>query len=298
MTIRRTILAAVTDTAAELGIPQDKSGRPNPALEVSKSDRPDLADYQCNAAMVLAKDLRKSPRAIASELQTGLTTHLNGIAKVDIAGPGFINFRLDDDYLLGQVDKNTTCATGTGESVSLPPRKVLIDFGGPNIAKELHIGHLRPHLIGDSLQRIAKACGDHVTSDIHMGDWGTPMGMIIAQLQHEKPELPYFSDVFSTFPKESPVSIEDLGGLYRRAKQNWDNNHAFQDKAREATEKLQSGSRPGYRALWQHFRDVSLSDVRKMYDKLGIHFDLWLGESDVNDVLPPMICDLTQRGIA
>lgn len=266
------------------------------ALDVTKSDRPDLADYQCNAAMGLAKILKKQPREIATAFSERLSEDMKGIATISIAGPGFINFKIQDEYLLKHASAHLFSLPVLERST--PPRSVVLDFGGPNIAKELHVGHLRPHLIGDSLQRIMRAAGDHVVSDIHMGDWGTPMGMIITQLQREEPNLPYFNPKLTSYPTQSPVSIQDLGALYRRSKQSWDSDPSFQNQARKTTEELQAGSQPGYRALWQHFRDISLKDVRRMYDKLGVHFDLWLGESDVNEILPGIMTDLTKRGIA
>jgi arginyl-tRNA synthetase len=265
-------------------------------FEVIPSDRPDLADYQCNAAMTLAKRLHKNPREIAQAIQTALQRELGSTAHVHIAGAGFINIRLSDEYLLSVADSNLT-DVHHGFEFTNNPKQVMIDFGSPNIAKELHVGHLRPHLIGDSLQRLMRFYGDAVTSDIHMGDWGTPIGMIIAQLQYEQPYLEYFNSSIS-FETAWTMSVEELGNLYRRSKQHWDDSTQFQAKARQATEALQSGRLPGYRALWRRLRDISLDDVRGLYRKLDINFDLWLGESDVNDLLPTMIDELKQRGIA
>jgi len=266
------------------------------ALEVLPSDRPDLADYQCNAAMALGKALRKNPRAVAEELKAALEKDLGADATVSIAGPGFVNIVLSDAFLL-RAGRENLDDPKQGYALRGSPREIMIDFGGPNIAKELHIGHLRPHLIGDSLQRLLRFAGERVTSDIHMGDWGTPIGMIIAQLSEEQPELGFFAEGGEGDPFFS-LDIEELGALYRRSKESWDNRDDFKDKARLATEALQSGKKPAYRALWKCLRETSLNDVKEIYRRLGISFDLWLGESDVNDVLPDMLKELIAKGFA
>ncbi len=271
-------------------------GDSNALFEVRQSDRPDLADYQCNAAMSLAKILGKKPRDIAVMLQEPMQRAFDDNAKVSIAGPGFINFSFSDAFLVEMAKKNLQAPKQGCEEVA-KPSKIMIDFGGPNIAKELHVGHLRPHLIGDALQRLMRFCGDTITSDIHMGDWGTPIGMIIAQLEKEKPELGFFSDGQKNAPSFS-LSIEELGKLYKRSKASWDESDDFKEKARLATEALQSGRVKGYRDLWQHLRDISLDDVKEMYKRLDVTFDLWLGESDVNDLLPVMMEDLAARGVS
>jgi len=296
MNLRKHLTTALNQSAQAVLASADDLEQSRPSFEVTPSDRPDLADYQSNAAMVLAKRLRKNPREIAQTIQGALQKELGGTAQVDVAGAGFINIRLADEYLLSVATANIA-DIHYGFERTLNPKQIMIDFGGPNIAKELHVGHLRPHLIGDSLQRLMRFYGDAVTSDIHMGDWGTPIGMIIAQLEHEQPDLGYFKpDTPSEFTWS--IDIEELGNLYRRSKQHWDDSPQFQDKARRATEILQSGRLPAYRALWQRLRDVSLDDVRGLYQKLGVNFDLWLGESDVNDLLPVMMKELTERGIA
>lgn len=291
MNIKQFLSGHIEQAAQQL--PLEASHDVKDLLQATPSDRPDLADYQCNAALGLAKKLGMPPRAIAEKLVAALTAQLNGVAELGIAGPGFINFKLADDFVAAAAEKVAVDGVKTAT-----PRHVVIDFGGPNIAKELHVGHLRPHIIGDSLQRLMKSVGDNVQSDIHMGDWGTPMGMIIAQLKIERPELDFFKDDVAAYPTEAPVDIEELGKLYKRAKQSWDAGDDFKNEARKITQQLQAGEKPGYRALWQHFRDVSLADVSGMYKQLGVHFDLWLGESDVNHILPEMLKDLQSRNIA
>ncbi len=265
-------------------------------FEIKQSDRPDLADYQCNAAMSLAKIIGKKPRDVAVMLQEPLQKLLGNDVNISIAGPGFINFNFSNDFLVETAKRNLR-APKHGCEKNVKPSKIMIDFGGPNIAKELHIGHLRPHLIGDALQRLMRFCGDTITSDIHMGDWGTPIGMIIAQLEKEQPKLKFFSensDETSSFS----LSIKELGRLYKHSKTSWDKSDDFKEKARLATQVLQSGHVKGYRDLWQHLRNISLDDVKKIYSRLDVTFDLWLGESDVNDLLPVMIKDLAARGIS
>jgi arginyl-tRNA synthetase len=266
------------------------------AREVIPSDRPDLADYQCNVAMALGKRLGQPPRAVAEKLAAALREDFGATVTVDVAGPGFVNLRLADSFLRDAARVNLPDAR-QGLAPVARSRKIIVDFGGPNIAKELHIGHLRPHLIGDALQHLFRFMGDEVLSDIHMGDWGTPIGMIIAQLASERPDLSFFADAGRTDPAFT-LDIEELGALYRRSKVSWDEGDAFKEKARLATEALQSGKKPGYRALWQLLRTTSLADVQKIYDRLNIRFDLFLGESDVNDVLPPMLDELVAKGFA
>ena len=293
----RKMLSTITSTSAREVLGDlseiDFSG---PLFEVVVSDRPDLADYQCNAAMALAKVLRKNPREIANSIRTVMQEKLGTDGTVDVAGGGFINVKLSDQFLISSATQVISDAR-QGCDLCSEPQQVMIDFGGPNIAKELHVGHLRPHLIGDSLQRLMRFYGDAVTSDIHMGDWGTPIGMIITQLQYEQPGLDFFDD---SVKQHSPfnMDIDELGALYRRSKEHWDSSDEFKDRARLATEVLQSGRLPGYRALWKHLRDVSLDDVKGIYRRLDISFDLWLGESDVNDMLPGMIEDLSSKGLA
>lgn len=268
----------------------------NALFTVGQSDRPDLADYQCNAAMSLARSLSRNPRDIATQLQNALQHALGDTAQVSIAGPGFINFVLADSFLVEAAQQNLEMPK-QGYGGVPKPSKIMIDFGGPNLAKELHVGHLRPHLIGDALQRLMRFCGDAITSDIHMGDWGTPIGMIIAQLELEQPTLGFFTEQTEQ-PSSLNLSIEDLSALYKRSKISWDGDDAFKDKARLATEALQSGRIKGYRALWQQLRDISLDDVKEIYKRLDVTFDLWLGESDVNDLLPIMMKDLEERGLS
>ena len=251
---------------------------------VSRSNRPELSDYQSNAAMPLAKSAHKPPREIATQIATELEKK-DFIAKVSVDGPGFINISLTDDFL-ADVPETKTKSTG---------RTIMIDYGGPNIAKEMHVGHLRSAIIGESIKRIMRAVGDKVIGDVHFGDWGTPIGMLIAQLQSEHPELAYFHEPYKK--ADFDISISEISALYRRAAANFKESDDFKEKARVATFELQN-KRAGYIALWQLFHDKSVAAVKENYDHLGVDFDLWNGESDVNDILPKLVTDLENKKMA
>ena len=251
---------------------------------VARSGRPELSDYQSNAAMPLAKEMHKSPRDIAAQIAEVLEKK-DFIAKISVDGPGFINMRLTDEFLTNVQPQDTTPSG----------RTIIIDYGGPNIAKELHVGHLRSAIIGESVKRIMRACGDKVIGDVHFGDWGTPIGMLTTQLKHEQPELAYFKEPFQETDFE--MSIEEISALYRRASAIFKEDEAFKDEARDAVFDLQNGH-PGYRALWRMLHDKSVAAVKENYDRLGVDFDLWNGESDVNDILPKLEDLLVKKKLA
>lgn len=251
---------------------------------VSRSNRPELSDYQSNAAMPLAKQAHKPPREIATQIATELEKK-DFIAKVSVDGPGFINISLTDEFL-ANVPEVQTNPTG---------RTIMIDYGGPNIAKEMHVGHLRSAIIGESIKRIMRASGDKVIGDVHFGDWGTPIGMLIAQLESEQPELAYFHEPYKK--ADFDISISEISALYRRAAANFKESDDFKEKARVATFELQN-KRAGYIALWKLFHDKSVAAVKENYDHLGVDFDLWNGESDVNDILPKLVEDLENKKMA
>ncbi len=257
------------------------------------SDRPDLADFQCNGAFQAAKALRKNPREIASAIQEHLSND-PAFEEVTVAGPGFINVRLTNEFLSENLkDLNFENVINEGEK----PETMIFDYGGPNIAKPLHVGHLRSAVIGDSVKRIARSLGHKVIADVHLGDWGTPMGMLIAEMEHRNPDWPYFSEDETDFPKESPINVDDLNSLYPEAAKHFKEDKDFADKARAVTTELQAG-RAGYRALWQHFVDTSLATVKKDFAALDVNFDLWLGESHADAAMPEMIADLKKKGLA
>lgn len=261
-----------------------------------RSDRPDLADFQCNGAMAAARTLGRNPREIAAEIVDSLKGSPL-VASADVAGPGFINVRVSGEALsrraheIAADDRAGACKTDR-------PRRVVIDFGGWNVAKEMHIGHLRSTVIGDSLQRLFRFMGDSVTSDVHLGDWGLQMGQLINEVKLEQPDLPYFDPAFTgPYPETSPVTMDDLGRLYPQASAKSKTDEARRDEDRKATAELQEG-RPGYRALWRHFCNVTRVGLERECASLGVRFDLWKGESDAEPFIPALVEDLKARGIA
>lgn len=263
---------------------------------VRRADRPDLADFQCNGAMAAAKKIGGNPRDIASGIVEVLKTS-DLIARADVAGPGFINIRVSEEALCARASEIAR-DDRAGASHVASPRRVVIDFGGWNVAKEMHIGHLRSTIIGDSLQRLFRFMGDKVTSDVHLGDWGLQMGQLINEVQLEQPGLPYFEEDFKgPYPDASPVTMEDLGRLYPVASAKSKTDEARREQDRKTTAELQAG-RPGYRALWRHFCNVTRVGLERECASLGIHFDLWKGESDAEPLIPEIVADLKTRGIA
>jgi arginyl-tRNA synthetase len=270
--------------------------------EVTLSDRPDLAQYQCNGALGAAKSQKKNPREVAqqvlNQVQALAPEKLPGLAmSLSLAGPGFINILFSDEAL-ALVTQAAIQDPRSGISKNSKPKTVVIDLGGPNVAKAMHVGHLRSPIIGDSLVRIHRFLGDTVIADNHLGDWGTPMGMVICELKREKPDLPYFQpEPLSQYPKESPVTMEDLERLYPQASTRYKSDEAFAKDVLKATDELQQG-RVGYRALWKHFVDVTIKEIERDFGRLGIHFDKWLGESFYEDKMPVMVDRLKKEGHA
>jgi arginyl-tRNA synthetase len=261
-------------------------GLPTETARATRSTLPDLADLQCNGAMPLAKSLKRNPREVAEEIAVELRQ--NPIFKdVSVAGPGFLNLRLTDEFL-------AQCATEQAASadlgiVQLPRDTVVLDYGGPNVAKPLHVGHLRALVIGESLRRILDAQGIHTVSDIHLGDWGLQMGQLISEIRLRWPDL--------TPGATPPLTMDDLQRLYPEAAAACKADPARMELARAATAALQAGD-PDATAIWQRLRDISLTAQREDIDLLGTHFDLFLGESDVQPLIPGMIADMEARGIA
>lgn len=263
---------------------------------VRRSDRPDLADFQCNGAMAAGKQARRNPREIAAEL-IGRLTGTEGIADVTIAGPGFLNITVTPDLLAKRAEAVRSGSMAGAQKAS-EVRSIVVDFGGPNVAKPMHVGHLRSAVIGDTLRRLCLFLGHHVVGDAHLGDWGLQMGQLIVGLSEEQPDLPYFdSENSGPFPAESPVDIEDLARLYPLASGKSKADPAYRERCQQATAQLQDG-RAGYRALLRHFIAVSVTALKVDYDRLNVSFDLWKGESDVDPLIAPMAEDLKSRGIA
>lgn len=247
---------------------------------VKISDRPDLSDFQCNAALSLAKSAHKNPREIATSI-VALLENDDCFEKVSVDGPGFINIRVSD-ILLNRVMNNIASDKRLGCAEIENPKTVVLDFGAPNVAKEMHVGHLRSAVIGESIQRIERFLGNKVISDTHLGDWGTPMGMIISEIMLKHPEWPYFDDTKKdNFPVSLPYSVQELTEIYKQANTRCKEDENARQKARIITAKFQDGH-PGYRALWQHLRNISVEAVKKNFDSLDVHFDLWWGESDAH----------------
>ena len=263
---------------------------------VRRSDRPDLADFQCNGAMAAAKKLGKNPRDIATAVVDALKTSPL-VASSDVAGPGFINVKLSAEGLSKRAQEIAADDRAGAQRVEAP-RRVVMDFGGWNVAKEMHIGHLRSTVIGDSLQRLFRFMGDSVTSDVHLGDWGLQMGQLINEVKLEQPNLPYFDATFTgPYPEQSPVTMDDLSRLYPLASGKSKSDEDRRNEDRQATQELQSG-RPGYRALWRHFCSVTRVGLERECESLGVTFDLWKGESDAEPFIPQIVDDLKSRGIS
>lgn len=271
-------------------------GLPPELGEIQISDRPDLAQFQCNGALAAAKQVKGNPRQIAERVRARLAE--SGLfGEITIAGPGFINLKLRDDLLQSRL-----------QSLALRPewalpdsgagKTAIIDFGGPNIAKPMHVGHLRSAIIGDCLQQLFRANGWKVVSDVHLGDWGLQMGQLISEIAIRQPDLPYFDPAdCSPYPEQSPVTMDDLERLYPEAAAACKADPARLEAARQATVELQAG-RPGYRALWRHFVEVSARGLEREFGSLGVRFDEWKGESDADPLIPDILDDLKARGIA
>jgi arginyl-tRNA synthetase len=262
---------------------------------VRRSDRPDLAQFQCNGALAAAKAAGKKPQDAAGAI-AGRLAAIAAFTKVDVAGPGFINLTLADDFLAERANRLADDSRA-GAWRRAAPERIVIDYGGPNVAKPLHVGHLRSAIIGESLKRISRSAGDFVISDIHLGDWGLPMGQLIAELAQERPDLPYFdSGYIGPYPDQSPVTLADLERLYPKAAAAAKADPARAEAARLATAQLQEG-RPGYRALWRHFITVSRAAIEREYADLGVSFDWWKGEADADPLIPQMAEEMRAKGV-
>lgn len=263
--------------------------------KVTVSNRPDLCEFQCNGAMPAAKSAHKAPILIANEV----VAQLKGsdlFSSCEAVAPGFINLRISETALAAHLEQmRLSDRLGvTGEHTA---RTVVLDYGGPNVAKPLHIGHLRSAIIGESIKRIYRYFGDTVIGDIHLGDWGLQMGLIIAELRERQPDLPYFDDDFiGEYPEEAPFTISELEEIYPTASAKSKTDEAFAKKAHEATYFLQNHKR-GYDALWQHIMRVSVADLKRNYENLNVSFDIWKGESDAEAYIPPMLEKLEAQGI-
>ena len=263
--------------------------------KVTVSNRPDLCEYQCNGAMPAAKAAHRPPL----ELAQAVAERLQGEAmfsRVEAVKPGFLNLVVQEDALRDYVAQMAQ-APAFGVEGESAPKTIVLDYGGPNVAKPLHVGHLRSAIIGESLKRIDRFFGNRVIGDIHMGDWGLQMGLIIEEVRERHPELPYFDENYTgEYPAEAPFTISELEEIYPTASAKSKVDEDFARRAHDATYKLQTGER-GYRAMWEHIMRISKEDLRKNYDNLDVHFDVWLGESDAQKDIPPMLEAMKARGI-
>ncbi len=282
--------------AEELSSAFDQAGYDSSYGKVTLSNRPDLCEYQCNGAMAGAKAYHKAPIMIAEDV-VGLLKDSKLIKEVEAVKPGFINIKLEEAAVSAYL--NEMAADGElGLDKLASPRKIVIDYGGPNVAKPLHVGHLRSAVIGESLKRINRKVGNEVLGDVHLGDWGYQMGLIITELRKRKPELPYFDDSFEgEYPKEAPFTIGELEEIYPTASGKAKEDDSYREEALHATYLLQNGHR-GYTAIWKRIMSVSVADLKKNYENLNVTFDLWKGESDAQAYIPYMIQDLKAKGFA
>ena len=264
--------------------------------KVNVSNRPDLCQYQCNGALANAKKHKKAPMVIAQEVVEKLKG--NGMfAKLEAVAPGFINMNINDEFLVNYVNEmNKDEQFGVSKTTEI--KKIVVDYGGANVAKPLHIGHLRSAIIGESIKRIAKFLGHDVIGDVHLGDWGLQMGMVISEVERRNPSLPYFDENFTgEYPEEAPFTIDELEEIYPYASKLAKSDEKVMEAAKQATVELQQGRR-GYFALWKHILNVSVADLKKNYGALDVNFELWNGESDAQKLIPSMIEELKEKGFA
>ena len=261
---------------------------------VTVSNRPDLCEYQCNGALSAAKAYHCAPIQIAQNVAAKLDK--SDYDMCEAVMPGFINLKLSGTFLADYLEQMRTQPDFGTEKIGLG-KTIVVDYGGANVAKPLHIGHLRPAIIGETLKRLYRYMGYNAIGDVHLGDWGLQIGLIIAELQEREPELPYFDANFQgEYPADAPFTVSDLEEIYPTASAK-KADPEFSRKAHQATLELQQGRR-GYRALWKHIMNVSVADLKRNYDNLDVHFEKWLGESDADPYIPAMVADMKQRGIA
>lgn len=252
---------------------------------VKTSDRPDLSDFQCNGALALAKSEHKNPREIASQIAEELKKDAD-FETISVDGPGFINLKINNS-LIGKIIDSTSADERLGCEKVSEPKKIVLDFGGPNVAKALHVGHLRSAVIGESIRRIEEFIGNKTISDVHFGDWGTPMGMILAEIIHKDGDL----------SKTETYNIDEISAIYKQANARCKEDEEAKEAARQITADFQNGN-PEYRKAWKHLRDVSVAAVKKNYDELDAHFDLWLGESDAHETCGEIIKIAQEKGVS
>lgn len=263
---------------------------------VSLSNRPDLCQYQCNGAMAAAKQCRMAPIEIAKAVTEKLAES-ETLSSVDVVMPGFINMKVNEEFLAAYLQEMSE-QDAFGFEKAKQPLTIIVDYGGPNVAKPLHIGHLRSAVIGESIKRICRYAGHNVIGDVHLGDLGLQMGLVMEGLRERAPELPYFDKQFTgEYPTEPPFTLAELEEIYPAASARSKQEEAFKERAQRTTLEFQRGE-PGYVALWHHIMNVSVPDLKKNYENLNVSFDIWKGESDVQPYIPAMVQDLIEKGLA
>lgn len=278
VSLEKIINQKLADIFAELGFNQNFA-------VIKTSDRPDLSDFQCNGALALAKSEHKNPREIAAQIAAALQQDAD-FSAVSVDGPGFINLKVNDTLIASTID-NISADERLGCDKVAEPQKIVLDSGGPNVAKALHVGHLRSAVIGESIRRIEKFVGNDIVSDVHFGDWGTPMGMILAEIIRQNGNL----------SKTETYTIEDISAFYKRANIRCKEDEDAKETARKITAELQNGNAE-YRKAWQHLRSVSVAAVKKNYEELAAHFDLWLGESDAHETCAEIVNIAKDKNVA
>ena len=280
----------------ELSVAFEKAGYDSSYGKVGVSNRPDLCEYQCNGAMAGAKAYKKAPFMIADDV-VGNLADSKVFSMKEMVKPGFINLKVSEEFLadyLKKMEKDEKLGADTAKE----PKTIVIDYGGPNVAKPLHVGHLRSAIIGESIKRIGRFVGHKVIGDVHLGDWGLQMGLIITELKHRQPELVYFDDSYTgEYPAEAPFTISELEEIYPCASGKSKEDEAYRQEALEATHLLQQG-KPGYMALWNHIMSVSVTDLKRNYANLNVSFDLWKKESDAQPYIPDMVEMMKEKGFA
>lgn len=290
----KTLMDSITDAVMQVF---EENGYDKKYGKVTLSNRPDLCEYQCNGAMAAAKEYKCAPFMISDKIAEGLAGNPM-FESAESVKPGFINLKISPDYLASYVSDMKADEGRFGCEKAENPKTIIVDYGGANVAKPLHVGHLRSAIIGESVKRIGKFMGHNMIGDVHLGDWGLQMGLIIVELRERKPDLVYYDENYTgEYPKEPPFTISELEEIYPTASAKSKDDEAYREAAMEATSELQSGRR-GYRALLDHILKVSVTDLKKNYDNLNVSFELWKGESDAQPYIPDMVQMMKDKGFA
>ena len=287
------IIERITEEAAKAF---EQAGYDASYAKVTVSNRPDLCEYQCNGAMAAKKEYQKAPILIAEDVAAAMAGSVL-CQEVTAVKPGFINIRIAPEFLSEYLQEMYEDEQLSVEKVK-EPKTIIVDYGGPNVAKPLHVGHLRSAIIGESIKRMGRFLGHRMIGDVHLGDWGLQMGLIITELRERKPSLPYFDESFEgEYPEEAPFTIGELEEIYPAASARSKEDEEYREQALAATHELQQGRR-GYMALWNHIMNVSVNDLKENYKKLDVEFDLWKKESDAQPYIPDMIRKMKEDGFA